>query len=89
MNLNVVRSTCTLVSIQSLLPISSAPAQNSIENRATGAKKLNLQHSILDIHYSNVLNSPVSFIDEQENLSSKAIETRKQIASQNRIYWWL
>ncbi|MBD3887216.1 hypothetical protein IFO70_37120 [Phormidium tenue FACHB-886] len=87
MKLNIIQFTFTPALSQFPLP-TSASVQKPIQNKTATANKPNHQNPALDLYWSNVLDSPISSVDE-ENSGLEAVETRKQVASKKRINGWL
>jgi hypothetical protein len=41
------------------------------------------------VYWSNVLNSPLKLMNEKENYSSEAVQTRTKIIVKKRLCWWM
>ena len=97
MNLNVFQSSSTSVSVQSPLPVSSSasvhkPIQDETTTTTTEPTKpssKSIINPVLTVYSANVVNAPLSWMDEQENSRSEAVQARNKTTSKKRLYWWL
>jgi hypothetical protein len=95
MNLNVFESSSASVSVQSPRSVSSsASAQKPIQDRTNTTERTNPSiKSIVNpdssVYWSNVLNSPLSLMDNPENSRSEAVQARNKTTSKKRLHWWL
>jgi len=95
MNLSVFQSNSASGSVESPLPVSSSvSAQKPIEDETTTIEPTkpsskSILHPVSNVYWSNVLNSPLKLMNEKENYSSEAVQTRTKIIVKKRLCWWM
>jgi hypothetical protein len=95
MNFSAFQSNFTSVSVESPLPISSsASVQKPIQDETTTTEPTKpsskfVVNPVSSVYWANVVNAPLSLMDEQENLRSEAVQSRTKIILKKRFYWWM
>jgi hypothetical protein len=95
MNLSFFQASPISIFTQPPLPVlSSAPTQESIQSRTTEKEHTkrvikSAANPSPDIYWSNVLNLPMSLMDERENPRAEAVQTRNQVTRKKQLYWWM